>query len=612
MRTYTNPAPPPANIAARLAELSLFDFGDERLALVLVFFAGLLLASFLLESPRERERSLDRQGSDATAAPSKHHRSPGFTGSHPAAEHISAPLSFTSPIHSLSLVQITSPGLHGTNLCAPSSEKKSFRHAPYKASHADAQIGVPSAVPTLPSHTLHSTAAHASRHVSENPFNCMCTTFARTASVCARPQHVFARCASQNVIPFPLPGADPSRANASCARLLLHVSTVPAPRATPPPHSTSTSVTTIVRDIIPPIVPIPTRDRDPTPSRARARVRATAASTPRWVYFPSISPERDARGPSSSAMRVVVWAVGRDAATSRRWNDVPARARARRRLGACVVRRGVDLIAVHRAGERGTRARARAERATRTRAAPREMWNLATTRTPVPRRAGDVRASSGGGGRRRRWSRGMGPRRGTTDAGDGARMDGARAEVALTRAPECALTWSENGAYAVRGTMTVRGVSATSVYNLLTDYEASPRAFRAVRSVRVIECEGDACVATNVYIEQECEWKFFVFGGAFPTAFEVEERDEELKMRCSLAPGRRGTGFLRDFEGAWAVEDGPEGVRIEHTLMVKPKFTPPYASKVFVQQVDQILQDLLVEIESWNGAPYDAPPHRRG
>ncbi|OUS47419.1 hypothetical protein BE221DRAFT_71507 [Ostreococcus tauri] len=376
-------------------------------------------------------------GSDATAAPSKHHRSPGFTGSHPAAEHISAPLSFTSPIHSLSLVQITSPGLHGTNLCAPSSEKKSFRHAPYKASHAEAQIGVPSAVPTLPSHTLHSTAAHASRHVSENPFNCMCTTFARTASVCARPQHVFARCASQNVIPFPLPGADPSRANASCARLLLHVSTVPAPRATPPPHSTSTSVTTIVRDIIPPI-------------------------------------------------------------------------------------------------------------------------------------------------------------------------------VALTRAPECALTWSENGAYAVRGTMTVRGVSATSVYNLLTDYEASPRAFRAVRSVRVIECEGDACVATNVYIEQECEWKFFVFGGAFPTAFEVEERDEELKMRCSLAPGRRGTGFLRDFEGAWAVEDGPEGVRIEHTLMVKPKFTPPYASKVFVQQVDQILQDLLVEIESWNGAPYDAPPHRRG
>ena len=45
--------------------------------------------------------------------------------------------------------------------------------------------------------------------------------------------------------------------------------------------------------------------------------------------------------------------------------------------------------------------------------------------------------------------------------------------------------------------------------------------------------------------------------------------------------------------------------------MVKPKLTPPYASKIFVQQVEQILEDVLNEIETWNGAAYDEPPHRQ-
>lgn len=203
---------------------------------------------------------------------------------------------------------------------------------------------------------------------------------------------------------------------------------------------------------------------------------------------------------------------------------------------------------------------------------------------------------------------------GATEASETA-ADGssARAEAGLVvaRAPACALEPSERGTYAVRGVVTVRGVDAESVYNLLTDYGASPRTFRAVRSVREIACEGDACVPSNVYIEQECEWKFFVFGGAFPTAFEVEEKDEEMKMRCTLAPGKEGTGFLRAFEGAWSVTEGADGVRIEHTLMVAPKFTPPYASKIFAQQVEQILEDLLIEIESWNGKAYGKPPHRR-
>lgn len=196
----------------------------------------------------------------------------------------------------------------------------------------------------------------------------------------------------------------------------------------------------------------------------------------------------------------------------------------------------------------------------------------------------------------------------TTVEGSSAR---AEAGLVVARAPACALEPSERGTYAVRGVVTVRGVDGESVYNLLTDYGASPRTFRAVRSVREIACEGDACVPSNVYIEQECEWKFFVFGGAFPTAFEVEERDDVMQMRCSLAPGKQGTGFLRAFEGAWFVTEDEDGVRIEHTLKVAPKFTPPYASKIFAQQVEQILEDLLIEIESWNGKPYGKPPHRR-
>jgi ribosome-associated toxin RatA of RatAB toxin-antitoxin module len=159
--------------------------------------------------------------------------------------------------------------------------------------------------------------------------------------------------------------------------------------------------------------------------------------------------------------------------------------------------------------------------------------------------------------------------------------------------------------------MTLAGVDAASVYNLLTDYEASPRAFRAVKSAKVIECTGDSCVASNIYIEQECLWNFFVFGGAFPCAFEVEERDEEMRMKCSLAPGLgRGSGFLRRFEGSWAVEALDDGqVKVEHVLMVQPKLTPPYASKIFVQQVEQILADVVQEIERWD-APYPKPPHR--
>ena len=240
-----------------------------------------------------------------------------------------------------------------------------------------------------------------------------------------------------------------------------------------------------------------------------------------------------------------------------------------------------------------------------------------TTRARIVSRAGDAGDASrssrarAGGRRRGEWMRrtrrGVVAREAATSAADAATA--ASDDVVI--AEETTLLSNENGAYTVRGRMRVRGTEAVSVYNLLTDYEASPRVFRAVRSVEGVEGEGDECVATNVYIRQECEWRFFVFGGAFPCTFEVEERDEEMKMKCSLAPKQRGMGFLRQFEGSWSVENTSDGVEIEHVLMVQPKLTPPYASKIFVQQVEQIMKDIAKEIASWRGAVYEAPPHRR-
>jgi len=210
---------------------------------------------FLDDDDDDLSRDLDLDDEDEAAeAPSKHHRELlSDTGSYPAALHISAPFAETSsPTHSESFVQIVSDGRHGTSLCDESSAKKSSLHARYSASHARSQIGIPSATPTLASHTEHSTPAHASLHVSLNPFSCMCTTRTRTASVCSLPQHVDVRYPSQKDNPFPLLGFCPSRAYAANAAVFdAHVSPSPSvPSAfTVVPEATIASVmtTTIAR-----------------------------------------------------------------------------------------------------------------------------------------------------------------------------------------------------------------------------------------------------------------------------------------------------------------------------------------------------------------------------
>jgi|APGre2960657404_1045060.scaffolds.fasta_scaffold73547_1 hypothetical protein len=64
----------------------------------------------------------------------------------------------------------------------------------------------------------------------------------------------------------------------------------------------------------------------------------------------------------------------------------------------------------------------------------------------------------------------------------------------------------------------------------------------------------------------------------------------------------RGT-FLRDFEGSWAVDpDGRGGSRVVHRLAVQPlmPLPPPvaeYTKRIFVQQVEALLQDLASEVD---------------
>jgi ribosome-associated toxin RatA of RatAB toxin-antitoxin module len=137
---------------------------------------------------------------------------------------------------------------------------------------------------------------------------------------------------------------------------------------------------------------------------------------------------------------------------------------------------------------------------------------------------------------------------------------------------------------------------ADSMYRMLTDYAASPRIFSTVDSV-----ETRALDDGRLLVSQSCRWKFLVFGGAFPCQLAVAEDPGARYMEVAL----HKQGFIREFEGSWKVTEEPTGgVRVRHTLALRPALTPPYAHKIFLRQIGEILEDVQREVESWEGRTY--------
>lgn len=196
----------------------------------------------------------------------------------------------------------------------------------------------------------------------------------------------------------------------------------------------------------------------------------------------------------------------------------------------------------------------------------------------------------------------------------------------------CELVSNVDNRFTVKGTIFLSRVNADDVYNMLTDYENASKVFPStIKKVEYLgyenDDENDDASRTSrsesgnktrtkggiKHIKQTCNWKFFIFGGNFNIELGVVENDSKRHMTCTLkgAASQRKFGFLREFEGSWEVEEnGEEGAKVTHVLSVKPSLTPPYASDIFVKQVEGILEDVEREVQSWENG-YAVPMHRR-
>ena len=196
-----------------------------------------------------------------------------------------------------------------------------------------------------------------------------------------------------------------------------------------------------------------------------------------------------------------------------------------------------------------------------------------------------------------------------TDAEGDARAVASRARASLgddsppgvggvlLEAPTCELVSNEGGKFSLVGEMVLASCSADSVYAMLTDYLASPRVFSTVDSVRV-----DAMDDGRLLVQQSCRWRFLVFGGAFPCRLAVAEARDRRYMEARL----HEKGFIREFEGSWTVSEDVDtgGVRVRHTLALRPALTPPYAHEIFLKQIRGILKDVENEVAAWDGRGY--------
>lgn len=150
----------------------------------------------------------------------------------------------------------------------------------------------------------------------------------------------------------------------------------------------------------------------------------------------------------------------------------------------------------------------------------------------------------------------------------------------------------EGGMLRVEGRMTVRAPEA-AVYRALTDYSRAPDIFsNIIRSTASME-------GMNLMVKQICTWKFLMLKGEFELQLSVNEQPTARSLVFRLERSK----FMKDFEGRWQVAQRPDGTcLVTHQLAVHPTVSPPaaiagYTSKIFVKQVDGILQDLEAELK---------------
>lgn len=133
------------------------------------------------------------------------------------------------------------------------------------------------------------------------------------------------------------------------------------------------------------------------------------------------------------------------------------------------------------------------------------------------------------------------------------------------------------------------------VYKALTDYGELARIFRNVATSEVHLLEGG-----QKQLVQECRWHFLLFRGTFRCVFEVEEEPEARRLTFNAR-----SAFMRRFLGRWEVgpaAGGPPGSAARYSLTVAPALRPPkrvgeLSKKIFVGQVESILEDLHEELE---------------
>lgn len=136
------------------------------------------------------------------------------------------------------------------------------------------------------------------------------------------------------------------------------------------------------------------------------------------------------------------------------------------------------------------------------------------------------------------------------------------------------------------------GLSREAILGVLTDYEGLARIYSSIEESRL------SVIGRKKSVLQVCRWEFLVFSGTFETKLTVEEDLPIGTVVFHLV----SSSFMRQFEGRWQVSELADGsCKVEHRLSVEPFLAPPqafagYTQKIFVRQVERLLEDLSSEL----------------